>query len=191
VSGDPAEPKLREFAEVGGPKAQSLPLKPGKDYPVGPLMAVKAPIRVMSDPADEARLEARYRDSVVRCIWELYIKPLGVSLDDVLAKVHTEHPEIEQERAESLSRNRNTQNYWIKVDENVRAKDLPKYARMIADLQDRETRPSQGAPRVHRIEYVECAELHLRHGWPLEQLAQYYNVSQDTIKRRMRGGRKG
>jgi hypothetical protein len=191
VSGDPAEPKLREFAEVGGPEALSLPLKPGKDYPVGPLMTVKAPIRVMSDPAEEARIEARYRDAMLRRIYEIYIEqPSGVSLDDVLARVHREHPEIEEERAEDLSRNRNTQNYWIKFDENVRTKDLEKYARMITESQDRETRPSQGAPHVHRLECVECAELRLRHGWTLEQLAQYYVVSQDTIKRRIQSGRK-
>jgi len=189
VSGECSAPKLREFAEIGGPEALSLPLKPGKQYPGGPLMAVKSPIRVMSDPAEEARIEARYRDDVVRHIWEHYIKHSGVSLDEVLAEVHREHPEIEEERAEGLSRNRNSQTYWIKFDENVRAKDLLEYARMIMESQNQETRPSQGAPRVNRLECVECTELYLRHGWTLEQLAQYYRVSQDTIKRHIRIGR--
>jgi hypothetical protein len=190
VSGDPEEPKLREFADIGGPEAQSLPLKPGREYPGGPLMAMKPPIRVMSDPTEEARIEARHRDAVVRCIWELYIEPSGVTLDEVLAKVHRVHPEIEEERADGLSRNRNSQTYWIAVDENVRVKDLLEYARMITESQNRETRPSPGAPRVHNLECVESAALRLIHGWSLEQLSQYYGMSLDSIKRRIREGRK-
>ena len=108
VSGELTDPKLREFAEIGGPEAESLPLRPGTEYPGVPSMAVKAPIRVVSDPAEEARTETRYWDAVVRRIWELYIKPSGVSFDEVLARVHREHPEIEEERAQGLSRNRNS-----------------------------------------------------------------------------------
>jgi hypothetical protein len=190
VSADSAKPKLREFAEIGGPKAHSLPLKPGKNYPGGPLMAVKPPIRVMDDPAEEARIEALYGDAVVRSIWEIYIKSSGVSLDEMLARVHRDHPEIEQERSEGLSQNRDTQAYWIRFDENVRVKDPQKYVRMITEAQGQEMRPSQGAPSALRLEYVECAELRVRHRWDIQKLAKYYDVSEDTVKWRIRVGRK-
>jgi len=187
VPGDPSAPKLLEFAELGGPEAESLPLKPEEDYPGGPLMAVKPPIKVMSDPAEELRIETQYWRRVLQGIWELYLKPLGVTLDSVRAEVHEAYPEIEQERSDSLGRNRSTETYWIKVDEYVRKKDLDPYFRMIAEGQ--KSRPSSGARPVHSLLHAECAVLHVEHGWDEDRLAAYYGKSRDTILKYIKWGK--
>jgi hypothetical protein len=187
ASGDLVEPKLLEFANIGGSWAESLPLKPDKDYPGGPLTAVKAPVRVMSDPAEEVRIETRCHNAVLQGVWELYLKPLGLSLDSVLAEVHKAYPEIEQERSEGVSKNKNTQNYWIKVENDVRIKDITHYAQMIAESQ--EVCPGKDGPRVSRLECVECAVLARHHSWTQEQLAKRYHwLNESQLNKRIEDG---
>jgi hypothetical protein len=190
VSGDASEPKLLEFADIGGPWMESLPLKPDKDYPGGPLMAEKAPIRVMGDPAEEVRVENRCHNAVLQAVWELYLKPLGVTLDGILAEDHKAYPEIEQERSEGLSHNKDTQTYWIKVDNDVRVKDIENhYLSMITESQ--EERPGKDGPRVSRLECVECAVLARHHNWSQDQLMRRYSYpSESTLERRIKDGAK-
>jgi hypothetical protein len=166
VSGEFATPKLLEYAEVGGPWETSLPLRPQDDHAGEPPMAMKPPVRFMRDPAEETRIERRYGQAVLRGAWELYIKPLGIGFDELRAQIYRAYPEIEEERSTSLSREREANTAWIRVDEPIRKDDLDTYFRMIAERQS--GRPRRGRDSRDRLICVECAVLHLSHGWQPE-----------------------
>jgi hypothetical protein len=172
LSGNLATPKLLEYAEAGGPWATSLPLRPQDDYPEEPLMAMKAPVRFMRDPAEEGRIERRYGQAVLRGAWELFIRPLGIGFDQLRAEIHQYRPEIEEERSTGLSREREADTAWIRVDEITRKKDVDTAFRMITERQAE--RPGRGRDSRDKLTCVECAVLHLRHGWRPEQLAERY-----------------
>lgn len=187
VSGDPSEPKLLEFADIGGPKETSLPLKPGREYPAGPLMAIKPPIRAMGDPAKEA--EAQYWKAMLRGVWELYIQPSGISFDSMRAGVHKTYPEIEDERSKRLEQNRNAGQYFIEVNEHVRETDLKQAWRMIGE--QLEGGPKQTKPPRDRLTCVECAVLSRDHDWSDDWLKSRYNWgSKHTAKNYKKDGRR-
>jgi len=194
---DPPVPGLLAFAELGGPWAESLPLEPHKDYPEGPFVMLKPPIVEMGDPVEKLRIEENYWQTLLEKVWELYLKPHGLSLSEVLEEIHHQHPEIETRRSVRLGQNRRRR--YIDVDEHVTKEDLIEAHRLLAERHD--SRPKKGAPRRDRLVAVECAEVYDHHNpadpkdarrkrWSYERLAQEYGLgSKDVAEKYVKVGR--
>jgi hypothetical protein len=135
-------------------------------------MAVKPPIRFVKDPSEETRIRNRYWYEVLLRAWKLHIRPQGIGFDEMLAGIEREHPEIERRLSDGLRENRTSETAWILVDESTRKKDLDSYFRMVSERHG--SRPDKGRDRRDRTTCVECAVLHMQHGWTPERLAQRY-----------------
>ncbi len=179
---DPSVPGLLEFADLGGPWAESLPLEPNKEFPEVSFVMLKPPIVEMGDPEEAVRIEKHYWQTLLERVWELYLKPLGLSLAEVLEEIHQRYPEIESRRDERP--NRGAQNRYIEVDEYTTKDQVDAAFRIITERH--ESRPREGRPRQDRLLAVECAVLYdlqnepdpadgRRRKWTFTRLSEQYD----------------
>jgi hypothetical protein len=188
VSGALSALKLLEFAELGGPWADSLPLKPGEEPADGTYMAVKPPVHFTRSPAERLSAETTYWKGIVHALWELYLEPRGITLETALEAVNRTYPALEEDRERSITGDHLSDRGWVEFDDQTGKTDWERYRWMID--QRRTTKPKPGRGKRHPLQCVECAVLSIQHRWPNDRLAKRYEWgSVDTASNYIRDGK--
>jgi hypothetical protein len=183
---DPPETNLREFSELGGPRAKGLWIETADDHENSYAM-VASPIRRFADPVEIRRVETEYWTALLDKLEELYLQPLGLVLADMLEDVRQRFPDIRLSRIEKP--NRLKKRRYIEVDEHTTEDDVRKAFRMLAEAH--QTRPAASRPQRDKLTCVEAAVLHDRRKWTYEQLADRYGWSDSTLASKyIRDGRR-
>lgn len=178
---DPPDTQLESFAELGPFLAVEA------SSATGLISLTSPPIAKMTDPADTRVVDAEAWSAAIDAIYELYLEPMGLELDEVWEQVHLRHPEILRERQEKL-RSLPVRSY-IEVNEHTTWDDAKEAFKVLSE--NRERQPKRGRSKRDRLRCLECAILHDQHGWSYEQLAERYGWLDHTlVSKYIRDGRK-
>lgn len=172
----PEDDTLYKFSEIDGPPyASSLWMEDANDQR-NAYSSTALPIRRMVDPVDIEHIETEYWATLLDKLEELYLRPLGHNLSDMLEDVHQKFPEIRRTRREKARHLK--QRRYIEVDEYTYEEDVrAAFSKLAAS---HKTRPVTGRSKRDKVMCVEAAILHDRHGWTYQQLAYRYGWSNTT-----------
>jgi len=168
---DPPDTDLGKFAELGRPFAVDAASSSG------PLVFSSPPISKMYDPDSERAIAAEAWSAAVDPIFELYLKPMGLDMDEVWDQVHARHPEILRNRQQKLH-SLPTRDY-IQVNEYTTWDDVKEAFKAVSYA--RPSLPKRGRDKRDRLQCLECAILNDRHGWSYAQLAERYGWLDHTL----------
>jgi len=167
---DPPDTELERFAELGPFLATSLTGS-------GAVAMAVSPVKQLHDTHEERRVYMKAWSQTFSALFDLYLKPLGLDIDDVWEEIHKARPDIRENMDLELHGLR--LRTYIEVDENITWDDVKTAFKMID--RGREERPKTGRPRRDRLRCVQCAILHDRHGWTYEQIAERYGWLDHTL----------
>lgn len=173
---DPPVPGLREFRDmfefglVGGP---DLP-----DGRAGPDYYMHTPPLVSVRDAEKAeRAQEEFYHRFIESMYEMFIKPQGLDLDEVFDRVLHNTPGLWDGLQEAISLS--TPRHLIDPKPYHTEEDVRSAARMLSAAHTE--RPAVGRSRRDPLEAAECAILKDHHKWSNRQLAERYGWNTEKL----------